>query len=124
MKKPHLTLIKNPNLPASDALDLDQLTAAVEHYRNARQSNPRRSVPIRNIYAVNPDIDTPALLAYASENLALATAMACDLTAQLEDPHRSVAWTIQRLAVLAELLVNQALANVAPPGSQIEPVHH
>lgn len=124
MKKPHLTLIKNPNLPASDAFDLDQLTAAVEHYRNARQSTPRRSVPIRNIYAVNPDIDTPALLAYASENLALATAMASDLTAQLEDPHRSVAWTIQRLAVLAELLVNQALANVARPGSQIEPVHH
>ncbi|KOY01267.1 DUF6124 family protein [Pseudomonas nunensis] len=122
MKKPRLTLIKNPNFSDSDALDLNELTEAVERYRSARQSNPRSSVPMQNIFVVNPDIDTRTLLAYASENVALATSIAADLTTQLEEPHRSVAYAIHRLAVLAELSLNQLLANIEASESGIKPV--
>ncbi|KAF2392657.1 DUF6124 family protein [Pseudomonas frederiksbergensis] len=122
MKKPRLTLIKNPNFSDSDALDLNELTQAVEHYRGVRQSNPRPPVPARNIYVVNPDIDARSLLAYASENLALATSIAADLTTQLEDPHRSVAYAIHRLAGLAELSLNQLLAKIEASESGIKPV--
>lgn len=122
MKKPRLTLIKNPNFPGSDTLDLDQLTAAVEHYRSARRNNPRPSVPMRNIYVINPDIDTSTLLAFASENVALATSIASDLITQLEEPHRSVAYAIHRLAVSAELSLNQLLANIEASESDIKPV--
>lgn len=122
MKKPRLTLIKNPNFSDSDALDLNELTEAVERYRSARQSNPRSSVPMQNIFVVNPDIDTRTLLAYASENVALATSIAADLTTQLEEPHRSVAYAIHRLAGLAELSLNQLLANIEASESGIKPV--
>lgn len=122
MKKPRLTLIKNPNFSGLDALDLSELTAAVEHYRSVRLSDPRRSVPMGDIFAVNPDIDTPTLLAYASQNLASMRAIATDLITQLEGPHRSKAWTLQRLTVLTELLVNQARENMGLSESSVKPV--
>ncbi|WP_213940906.1 hypothetical protein [Pseudomonas sp. dw_612] len=124
MKKPRLTLIKNPNFSGSDALDLKQLTAVADHYRNAWLSDPRRSDPTRTIFAVNPDIDAPTLLAHASQNLASLKSVSADFIAQLDGPQRSKAWAIQRLIVFAELLVNQARENIGSPGSKNEPVHH
>ncbi|RON54547.1 DUF6124 family protein [Pseudomonas frederiksbergensis] len=123
MKKPSLTLIKNPNPPAvPDTLDLTQISEEIQRRVSARQSNPNRSEPPPNIFVVNPDIDTPTLLAHACHNLALLTAMSATLAAQLERPNRSVLFAIQRLTVLAELLVNQALKNIRSSKSRIEPV--
>jgi hypothetical protein len=122
MKKPRLTLIKNPNPPISDALDLTQMSEEIERRVSARLRDPKRSVPTGNIFAVNPDIDAPTLLAYASQNLASVKAMSTDLVAQLEGLHRSKALAIQRLAVLAELSVNQVLKNIGSRESRIKPV--
>lgn len=122
MKKPRLTLIKNPNFPESNALDLTPLSEEIQRRVSARQSNPKRSVPAQNIFAVNPDIDTHTLLAHASQNLAVLTAMSANLAAQPERPNRNVLLTIQRLTVLVELLVNQALENIRSSKSRIEPV--
>lgn len=122
MKKPRLTLIKNPNPPISDALDLPQMSEEIERRVSARLRDPKRSVPTGSIFAVNPDIDAPTLLAYASQNLASVKAMSTDLVAQLEGPHRNKALAIQRLAVLTELLVNQALKNISSRESRIKPV--
>jgi hypothetical protein len=39
-----------------------------------------------------------------------------DFACELEGSHRSLALSIQQLAVLGELLVNRALDNLDPPG--------
>jgi hypothetical protein len=122
MKKPRLYLIKNPNLAESDALDQTQCSTANQCRVSARLRNPRQSDPARNFFTVNPDVDAPTLLAHASQNLASLKVMSIDLTAQLEDRHRYMALGIQRLAVLAEMLVNQALENIGSPESRIKPV--
>jgi hypothetical protein len=122
MKKPRLTLIKNPNFPESNALDLTQISEEIQRRVSARQSNPTRSVPAQNIFAVNPDIDTHTLLTHASQNLAVLTFMSAKLAAQSERPDRNVLLTIQRLTFLVELLVKQALENVRSRESRLEPV--
>jgi hypothetical protein len=117
MKKPRLYLIKNPNLSESDALDLTQSATAIQCRVSPRLRNPRQSDPMRNFFTVNPDIDTPTLLAHANQNLASLKVMSINMTAQLEGQHRNVALGIQRLAVLAEMLVNQAQKNIGSPQS-------
>ncbi|KPH00371.1 hypothetical protein AEQ67_06865 [Pseudomonas sp. RIT-PI-q] len=117
MKKPRLYLIKNPDLSESDSLDLTQSSKAMHRRVSARPGNPRQVDPARNIFTVNPDVDAPTLLANASQNLASLKVMSTALTARLDGRHRNVALGIQRLVVLAEMLVNQAQKKLGSPES-------
>ncbi|MCS3841203.1 hypothetical protein HNR03_005835 [Pseudomonas sp. JAI111] len=105
-----------PESPAdSDPLDPIHLSEATERKVSARLRNPRRVDPVSHIFAVNSGVDTPTLLSHACETLASLNVLITDLACKLEGSNRNVALSIQQLAVIAELLVNQALDNVDPP---------
>jgi hypothetical protein len=72
--------------------------------------------PTTNLFSVSRDIDTESLLANASETLASANAIACDLAFDLEGQRRSVALGIYQMIELCKLLVDQALEQVDQRG--------
>ena len=109
-----------PNPPETDTpsepetLDLTQLSQATQRAVSARLRNPNHLDPISHVFTLRPNIDTPSLLTHASETLASLNVMSTDLACELESSRRNIALAIQQLAVLAQLLVNRALDNIAP----------
>ncbi|VVO42017.1 DUF6124 family protein [Pseudomonas fluorescens] len=69
-----------------------------------------------NIFAVVPGLSTETLLANTCETLAGANVLASDLAFDVEGSCRNVALAIQQLIELSQLLVNEALEQVAPAG--------
>jgi hypothetical protein len=69
-----------------------------------------------NIFAVVPGLNTETLLANASETLASANVLASNLAFDVEGSCRNVALAIQQMIELSQLLVNEALEQVAPAG--------
>ncbi|MCX7080275.1 MAG: DUF6124 family protein [Pseudomonas sp.] len=69
-----------------------------------------------NIFAVVPGLNPETLLANASETLASANVLASDLAFDVEGSCRNVALAIQQMIELSQLLVNDALEQVAPAG--------
>ncbi len=76
--------------------------------RVSRPHQPRLHPP--------PNVRTETLLSHACETLASLNVLTTDLARELEGSHRSLALSIQQLAVLGELLVNRALDNLDPTG--------
>ena len=114
----------NPVTPESETLDLTQLFKATQRAVSARLRNPKQPDPVSHVFTILPDVDTPTLLAHASETLASMNVMTTDLADQLEGSHRNVALAIQQLAVLAEMLINRALDNLDSPLPAVTPVCH
>ena len=116
-----------PDPPASsaaiDPLDLDQLSEASHRIVSKRLRNPNHADPICHVFTILPDVDTETLLCHACETLASLNVLTTDLACKLEGSPRSLALSIQQLAVVGELLVNRALDNVDPQGngSEISP---
>ena len=104
----------NPPDSATESTDLSALSKATERTVSARLRNPKRPDPISHVFTLLPEIDTPTLLAHACETLASLNVMSTDLACELESSRRNIALAIQQLAVLAQLLVNRALDNIAP----------
>ena len=110
----------SPNPPGSpadsteDPIDLSNLSKTTEPTISARLRNPNHLDPVSHVFTIRPDIDTPSLLTHASETLASLNVMSTDLACDLESSRRNIALAIQQLAVLAQLLVNSALDNIAP----------
>jgi hypothetical protein len=94
--------------------NLSNLSKTTEPAISARLRNPNHLDPISHVFTLRPDIDTPSLLTHASETLASLNVMSTDLACELESSRRNIALAIQQLAVLAQLLVNRALDNIAP----------
>ena len=124
MKKTTRNPLENPATPESETLDLDQLSKATQRAVSARLRDPKQPDPVSHIFTILPDVDTPTLLAHASETLASMNVMTTDLADQLEGSHRNVALAIQQLAVLAEMLINRALDNLDSPTPAVTPVCH
>ncbi|WLH33775.1 DUF6124 family protein [Pseudomonas sp. FP2196] len=82
---------------------------------NTRLRHPHHPDPVSYIFAIRPDIDTPTLLTHACETLASLNVLTTDMACKLDDSQRSLALSIQQLAVVGELLVNRALDNLDPP---------
>jgi hypothetical protein len=95
---------KRPREAAEQALD-HHLKPSVDNIRSSDS-------PTTNLFTVATHIDTESLLANASETLASANAIACDLAFDLEGAHRSVALGIYQMIELCKLLVDQALEQV------------
>jgi hypothetical protein len=117
-----------PNPPETstdtDPLDLSETT---ERAVSARLRNPSHTDPISHVFTITPGVDSITLLSHACETLASLNVLITDLACKLEGSKRNVALSIQQLAVIAELLVNQALDNVDPPeGAPVvqPPVQH
>jgi hypothetical protein len=117
-----------PNPPETstdtDPLDLSETT---ERAVSARLRNPSHTDPISHVFTITPGVDSTTLLSHACETLASLNVLITDLACKLESSKRNVALSIQQLAVIAELLVNQALDNVDPPeGASVvqPPVQH
>jgi hypothetical protein len=117
-----------PNPPETstdtDPLDLSETT---ERAVSARLRNPSHTDPISHVFTITPGVDSTTLLSHACETLASLNVLITDLACKLEGSKRNVALSIQQLAVIAELLVNQALDNVDPPeGASVvqPPVQH
>jgi hypothetical protein len=114
-----------PNPPESEtvspyeSLDSNKLHEAAEraldHYLSPPFDKSRLADarPV-NIFAVVPGLNTETLLANACETLASANVLASDLAFDVEGPCRSVALGIQQMIELCQLLVNEALEQVAP----------
>ncbi|MFS2197409.1 DUF6124 family protein [Pseudomonas sp. Pseusp3] len=100
--------------PTTKTPDLSNLSNTTEPAISARLRNPNHLDPISHVFTLRPNIDTPSLLTHASETLASLNVMSTDLACDLESSRRNIALAIQQLAVLAQLLVNRALDNVAP----------
>ena len=103
-----------PETPANLAEDKIDLSKTTEPAISARLRNPNHLDPVSHVFTIRPDIDTPSLLTHASETLASLNVMSTDLACELESSRRNIALAIQQLAVLAQLLVNRALDNIAP----------
>lgn len=108
----------------TETLDITQLSEAIQRRVTARLRDPKQPDPVSHIFTILPDVDSPTLLAHASETLASLNVMSTDLADQLEGSHRNVALAIQQLAVLAEMLINRALDNLDSPESKVKPVCH
>ena len=107
---------QSPNPPDSttESPDLYNLSKTTEPAISARLRNPNHLDPVSHVFTIRPEIDTPSLLTHASETLASLNVMSTDLACDLESSRRNIALAIQQLAVLAQLLVNSALDNIAP----------
>jgi hypothetical protein len=86
---------------------------ALDHYLSPPLNKSSRpdTQPV-NIFTVASNLDTEMLLANASETLASANAIACDLAFDLEDSQRSVVLGIYQMIELSKLLVDKALDQV------------
>jgi hypothetical protein len=109
------------SVPPDDSFDSKKLheTAqrALDHHLKPSLDNLRSSEnPTTNLFTVATHIDTESLLANASETLASANAIACDLAFDLEGAHRSVVLGIYQMIELCKLLVDQALEQVDQQG--------
>ncbi|MCY1434139.1 hypothetical protein D9M71_501870 [compost metagenome] len=105
---------------ASDSLDLGQLSADSQRVVSKRLRNPNHADPVCHVFTILPNVDTETLLCHACETLASLNVLTTDLACKLEGSTRSLALSIQQLAVVGELLVNRALDNVDPQGSGSE----
>lgn len=113
-----------PEVPAeADTLDPVQLSETIERTVSARLRNPSHADPISHIFTITAGVDSTTLLSHACETLASLNVLITDLACKLEGSKRNVALSIQQLAVIAELLVNQALDNIDPPegGPAVQP---
>jgi len=83
--------------------------------KNPRLRDPDHPDPISHIFTILPDIDPPTLLSHACETLASLNVLTTDMACELTGAQRSLALSIQQLAVIGELLVNRALDILDPP---------
>ncbi|WP_223511447.1 DUF6124 family protein [Pseudomonas sp. GL-B-19] len=74
---------------------------------------PRRVSSPQQIFAIAPGVDTLTLLKQACETLASLNALLENFAAKLEGPNRGEVFSIQQLAMVAELLVTQVRDNLA-----------
>ncbi|MDR8368066.1 DUF6124 family protein [Pseudomonas sp. JL3] len=93
-----------------------QLSQATQRTISARLRDPKNPDPISHVFTLLPNLNTETLLSHACETLASLNVLTTDFACELEGSHRSLALSIQQLAVLGELLVNRALDNLDPPG--------
>ncbi|MGW8461954.1 DUF6124 family protein [Pseudomonas sp. CLCA07] len=105
-----------PN-PPETPLDPDsiELSEASERAVSKRLRNPNHADPISHVFTILPSIDTESLLSHACETLASLNVLTTDLACKLEGSNRSLALSIQQLAVIGELLINRALDDLDPP---------
>ena len=73
---------------------------------------PRRVSSPQPIFAIAPGVDTLTLLKQACETLASLNALLENFAAKLEGPNRGEVFSIQQLAMVAELLVTQVRDNL------------
>lgn len=115
MKKVTSIATEKSGLPADDTVATSNLPQVTEQLVSVPLRVHERPEPVRNFFAVVPDVDVKSLLCRSSETLASLSVMATDLARELEGPRRQVILAIQQLSALSELLVNRALDNLEPP---------
>ncbi|TPG82839.1 DUF6124 family protein [Pseudomonas mandelii] len=96
--------------------DADHLDTAkpCETAKGAVNPSPRRTATTQQIFTVAPGVDTLTLLHQACENLASLNVLIANFAGKLEGSNRDVLLSIQQLAAVTELLVNQARENLYP----------
>jgi hypothetical protein len=96
--------------------DADHLEPAklCETAKDAVARSPRGTATTQQIFTVAPGVDTLTLLNQACENLASLTVLIANFAGKLEGSNRKVLLSIQHLAAVTELLVNQARENLDP----------
>ncbi len=96
--------------------DADHLDPAepCETAKGAVTQSPGRTVTTQQIYTLAPGVDTLTLLNQACENLASLNVLIANFVGKLEGSNRKVLLSIQHLAAITELLVNQARENLYP----------
>lgn len=99
-----------PNPPHNTETEHRKLQAAAE--RAMGHYFPSSASP--SLFAVAPAQSTEALLANASETFASLNALTSSLAFELEGSQRGVLLAIQQMSELGQLLVDQALEQVAP----------
>jgi hypothetical protein len=103
--------------------DADHLDPAkpCETAKGAVTPSPRRTATTQQIFTVAPSVDTLALLNQACESLATLNALIANFAGKLEGSNRHVLLSIQQLAAVAELLVNQARENLRSDAPKAQP---
>jgi hypothetical protein len=110
-----------PDVAPDESLDSGKLHEAAEHaldhFLPPPFDKPRLAdVPPVNIFTVVPGLSSETLLANACETLAGANVLVSDLAFDVEGSCRNVALAVQQMIELSQLLVNEALEQVAPAG--------
>jgi hypothetical protein len=107
--------VKKFSKPQSETPDDTEHPAPVKVCGTAEVAvipRPRRVLSPQPIFAIAPGVDTRTLLKQACETLASLTALLENFAAKLEAPNRGEIFSIQQLALIAELLVTQAWENL------------
>lgn len=102
---------QSPTLTDADHLDPAKLC---ETAIGAVTRSPRPTATTQQIFTVAPGVDTLTLLNQACENLAALNVLIASFAGKLEGSNRQVLLSIQQLAAVTELLVNQARENLDP----------
>ena len=108
--------VKKFSKPQSEIPDDTDLPTPVKVCGTAEVAvipRPRRMLSPQPIFAIAPGVDTRTLLKQACDTLASLTALLENFAARLEAPNRGEIFSIQQLALVAELLVAQARDNLA-----------
>ncbi|CDF95006.1 MULTISPECIES: DUF6124 family protein [unclassified Pseudomonas] len=112
-----------PNPPKTDptaphtGLDAKKLDEAAERALNfylAPEPQAKKKPSPGQLFTLVEDLDSETLLANLSETLASANAMLSDLAFNLEGSNRHIAFGVQQMVELSELLANRALDVVDP----------
>ncbi|KDD68620.1 DUF6124 family protein [Pseudomonas mandelii] len=85
-----------------------------ETAKGAVTRSPGRPATTQQVFTVAPGVDTLTLLNQACENLASLNVLIASFAGILEGSNRKVLLSIQHLAAVTELLVNQARENLDP----------
>jgi hypothetical protein len=104
---------KHPSQTPNDADQLDPAKPC-ETVKGAVTQSPRRTPTTRQVFTVAPGVDTLTLLNQACENLASLNVLIASFAGKLEGSNRQLLLSIQQLAAVTELLVNQARENLDP----------
>jgi hypothetical protein len=95
----------------TDAEHLDPAKPC-ETAKGAVTRSPRPTATTQQIFTVAPGVDTLTLLNQACENLASLNVLIASFAGTLEGSSRTVLLSIQQLAAVTGLLVNQARENL------------
>ena len=107
--------VKKFSKPQSEIPDDTDLPTPVKVCGTAEVAvipRPRRMLSPQPIFTIAPGVDTRTLLKQACDTLASLTALLENFAAKLEAPNRGEIFSIQQLAMVAELLVTQAWDNL------------
>ncbi|VVO48016.1 DUF6124 family protein [Pseudomonas fluorescens] len=107
---------KTSNDRSPTTIDADHLDPGKPHdtVKGTVIQMSRRTAPTRKIFMIAPGVDTLTLLNEGCETLATVNVLIANFASKLDGQNLKVLLSIQQLAMVAEMLLNQVRDNLYP----------